>query len=300
MYLLLLKRKAEPEGTIRKWGKETFKKIGKRWIRIPKERTEEKQLDVVKKKAEQYFDYALTTYLGGDLSNFLSEKEDIFGFNDLFNRIKDGSGDEAHKLYKKVVDYFRSKPEQPQLKQAVLDYFGRSLILLRDYFSSKPKTRLVIKRTSKKGTVYYKKPKTKTDLPVLKPTQVKKVFQALGNWNVTQPLKSIHVERMLKTGTAQKISGKINPVKKWELPQSIKEIDLRYKGDTLGLIVKQVQKRKGKRDLVTARVRIELPYEVAKQYILSQVKKVRTRNNLLFRLEHSAGYRSFLEKLQGA
>ena len=61
---------------------------------------------------------------------------------------------------------------------------------------------------------------------------------------------------MLENGTAVMDKGTINPKRKWVLPTKAEDIELTYKGDSLNLTVKQVQKRKDKRGLVTAGIEI--------------------------------------------
>lgn len=301
MRLVLLKHRAAAQGEVRRWADgKARKKVGQKWIVVEEEtRPVEQVRDKALQRAEDYFDYSLTSNLGGELETALNEL-DIYGFQGLSDRIKGQRPDEASKIYRHVVDHIRGVNAAPGDKQAVLDLFGRGLIQLKDYFAEGPKTKATIKKTGKGGGVYYDQKDrnpVETELPLLKPSAIADAKKKVGGWSVTGPLRTTHVEKMLKTGTAELVSGKINAKKKWELPQKAKDMEIKYKGDGLWITAKQTKPSKtGKSRLTTASVRIKIPYAYAKAYLKAQIESTRTANNLIFRMERSAGYRDFLER----
>lgn len=295
---ILNKAKAAIQGATSVWADGTTrKKVGKKWIIINTGAhvKKEKQIETsVRQKAYGYYGYALATSLGGVVDNVL-QKMGIKDFTALVEKIKTGASDTAHKIYKQIVDAVNVKGGAPGDKQAALDMIGRSLIALRNQFSVKPKTALMVKVPSKKKGEEYYQYKKKAKLPTLKASAISKAKKKMGGWSVTGKLDSKSVHGMLKTKAAKLISGKIDSKKKWIMPKKATDLDLKYKGNSLLIRVKQIRKIKD-RTRATAKVEIKIPYEYAKAFLESHIKSVRTKQNFIFRMERSAGYRDFLER----
>jgi len=291
----LLKHTAAGQGETHVWADgKTRKKVGKKWVLIgdtSKKTISQKKIDV-QRKGRTYFDYAMSTNLGGVVEEVL-QSMGIEGYSALVTKIKTSSGDTAHKIYKKVVDTLNADPAPQGDKQAAIDMIGRSLVALKRQFTTGVKTKLKIKVKSKKG-VYYKYESSK-DLPVLKASAISTAKKKMAGWNITGKLESKHVRGMLKTKAAKLIEGKIDSKKKWVLPVKAEDMEMKYKGKTLLIRVKQIRKIKD-RTRATAKVEIKIPYAYAKAFLQSQIKGKKTASNFIFRLERSAGYRDFLER----
>lgn len=296
--LVIFKAKAAAQGAISHWNDGTTrKKVGKKWIVVSRDtgiepKSEERVEAEAWRKGNEFFNYSMATTLGGVVDDTL-QSMGIDSYEALVEKIKTGPTDTAHKIYKQIVDNVRAKEETPGNKKAALDYIGRALIALRDQFASAPKTKLTIKVTTKTGKQYYKRPKDEAELPTLKPTAIAKAKKKMGGWSVTGPLTSGHVKAMMKTGAAKLVSGKVNPKKKWIMPKKAEDMELKYKGDSLLIRVKQIRKVK-ERTRATAKVEIKVPYEFAKAFLQNQIASKKTANNFIFRMERSAGYRDFL------
>lgn len=295
---ILNKAKAAAQGATSVWADGTTrKKVGKKWIIIntgaPTERGKSMEA-FARRKAYGYYGYAMATKFGGVVDDVL-QKMGAKDFEALIKKIKTGSSDIAHRIYKQIVDAVSAEEGAPGDKQAALDMIGRSLIALRNQFSVKPKTALMVKVPGKKKSEKYYKYKKKIKLPALKASAISKAKKKMGGWSVTGKLESASVRKMLKTKAAKLISGTIDSRKKWIMPKKAREFDLKYKGDSLLIRVKQVHKVKDQ-IRATAKVEIRIPYEYAKAFLENHIKSVRTKQNFIFRLERSAGYRDFLER----
>ena len=250
-----------------------------------------KKIDV-QRKGRTYFDYAMSTNLGGVVEKVL-QSMDIEGYSALVTKIKTSSGDTAHKIYKRIVDTLNADPAPQGDKQAAIDMIGRSLVALKQQFTTGAKTKLKIKVKSKKSEYY--KYESSTELPVLKASVISTAKKKMAGWSVTGKLESKHVRGMLKTKAAKLIKGKIDSKKKWVLPAKAVDMEMKYKGKTLLIRVKQVRKMKDRTSSIS-KVEIKIPYAYAKAFLQSQIKSKKTANNYIFRLERSAGYRNFLER----
>ena len=294
---LLLKHKAADPGETRVWADgKTRKKVGKKWIVISSGKSPERQMADTWRKGQEYFDYAMTTNLGYLVEQTLQE-HGIASYDDLVDAIKKGPQDTAHTFFKTLINKVNAIQTQPKERQAVVDMFGRSLILLKDQYSSKAKEKLTITKTSKKGNEYraYEEGKHDTSLPSIKATRIKTEKKKLGGWSVTGELTTSHIRKMLATKSAAITSGKPDSRKKWILPKKAEDMELKYKGDSLVIHVKQIVKKK-ERTRATAKASIKIPYAYAKGFLLNQIASTRTRNNFIFRMERSQGYQNYLER----
>jgi hypothetical protein len=292
----LLKAKAAAQGTVSVWADGTTrKKVGNKWVAISSTVQSAKKVTEV---AEQHFNYAMTTNMGGIVEKILN-KYGVKDFNSLMNKIKTGSSDTAHKMYKDIVDTLNSSKGTQEDRQTAAHLIGTALVKLKDHFSTGPKAKAKIKVTSKKGKEYYKYPSSVAgvteELPLLKPSAISRDKKKMGGWSVTGSLSSSQVNTMIKNGTAKLVSGKINSKKLWVLPKKAEDMELKYTGDSLLIHVKQVRKIKD-RTRATAKVDIKIPYTFAKGFLLNQIGSKKTRNNFIFRMENSSGYRKFMEK----
>ena len=295
---LILKAKAAAQGETRVWkdGK-TREKVGKKWIVVSGgTKTPERQMADAWRVAQEHFDFALSSSLGHLVEQVMLESG-ITSFEGLVEKIQNGPQDTAHRLFKKLVDKTRQVPTMAGDRKFVVDEFGQSLIRLKDQYSTQAKAKLTITKTSKTGKKYrtYEEGKHNTELPPIKATRLKTEKRRLGGWSVSGELKTEHVRRMLATKSAKITHGKPDARKKWVLPKKAEDMELKYKGDSLMIRVKQVV-MKDKRTRATAKAEIKIPYAYAKGFLLNQIVSKRTRNNFVFRLEHSAGYRNYLEK----
>jgi hypothetical protein len=294
--ILILKAKAAAQGETRTWkdGK-TREKVGKKWV-IVSEGKKAKVIGGAEKRAKDFYNYAMTTNLGNIIEDVMLSRN-LIDYEGLINSIKEGPADTAHKIYKEVVDRVKAIKAPVGDKKAIVDLFGRSLIQLKELYSTKPKVKLTITKTSKQGKEYrgYEEGKHGMSLPVMKASRVKTDKKKMGGWSVTGALSTIHIRAMLKTNAAKIISGTPNGKRKWILPKKGDDMELKYKGDGLVIHVKQIVKKK-ERTRATAKADIEIPYTFAKAFLLNQIASKRTRNNFIFRMEHSKGYRDYMEK----
>ena len=293
----LMKAKAAAQGETRTWADgKTRKKVGKKWIVVEGGvKTEERQAADAWRRGRIFFDHSLATNLGVVVADVLQDY-DVSSYNDLIEKIKTGSHDTAHRIYKDVVDRIRETPGTVGERKAVVDPFGRALIQIRDQYAIRPKTKLTVTRVSKKGKTYrtYDEGKHSPELPSMKPSVVQAAQRKMGGWSVTGTLLSTHIQKMLRAGGAKIVSGKVSPRKAWILPKKAVDMQLSYKGDVLKIIVKQVA-QKEQRTRATAKVEISIPYALAKAFLMTQVDSKRTRNNFIYRMERSPGYRDYLE-----
>jgi hypothetical protein len=298
MIYTITKAKALPENTVRTWADgNKYKKVGKKWIKIAETKTTEEQIEAKKESAQSYFEYSMASSLGAIVDDVLQSRG-IFSFEGLVKDIKNNDASQAHRIYKDVVDRVRRANATPGEKQSVLDMFGRSLLKLKNTYSTRPKTKLKTKVISKKGNVYYdyKEGKHSTELPVVKPSILSAAKKRVGGWDITGELSTEHVRRMIKNKNAKVLKGKPKSGKKWYLPKKAKDMELKYNGDGLTIMVRQKGKKEGSKTYYSAVVQFKIPYAYAKAFLLNQISSVRTRNNFIFRMEHSAGYRKFLDK----
>lgn len=297
---LLLKAKAAAQGETRTWADgKTRKKIGKKWV-VVKETGGTKTKDRIEadtwRRAQEYLGYALTT-THGDSVDMVLQKYNLQGVDDIIDYVKEHGQEGVSRLYREAVDDIRSMPGSPKDKQAAIKLFGQSLIQIRDQYVSQPKEKLTVKVTSKTGKEYYtyEEGKHSEELPSIKPSAMEAAKKKLGGWPVTGTLSTTHVRKMLETGAAKLTSGKIDGRKPWVMPKKAEDMELAYKGDSLTIRVKQVAQKK-ERTRATAKVEIKIPYAYAKAFLLNQIESKRTRNNFIFRMEHSQGYRNYMEK----
>lgn len=298
MMNLLYKAKAAAQGETRTWADgKTRKKVGKKWIIVEGgSKTPARQLSDAWRRGQEYFDYSMTTNLGELVEDVLQDRG-IEGYKGLVEEIKEGPPNTAHVLYKELVDKVRSALAPTGDKKAVVDLFGKTLIQLRNQYSTKPKTRLTITRTSKKGKVYrtYEEGKHSSELPAIQPSKIQEDTKKMGGWSITGSLTTTNIKRMIKEKSAKLISGTVDPKKEWILPKKAEDMGITYRGDSLMIRVKQVD-QKAQRTRATAKVEIDIPYTFAKSFLLNQIASKRTRNNFIFRMEHSAGYREYMER----
>jgi len=293
----LLKGKAVPVGTVTTYSNgEKWKKLQSgKWTRVIDDSKSEQHTNYINKTAQRHFDYAMTSSMGHIIDNAL-KVNGVDSFESLVDSIKKGDQALSSRIYKTAVDSMREAKAEKGVKKATLDNFGRALIMLRGEYGNSVKARLTMDVKSKSGKVYRAKPKSgNTDLPQLKATVILKEKKKMGGWSVTGNLTSGMVSKMIKNKTATLVSGKINAKKKWVMPSKAVDLDMSYTGKHLGITVKQVSKVK-KRNKVTAKVFIKVPYAFAKAFLLSHITSVRTRNNIIFRMENSKGYRNYIEK----
>jgi len=294
--ILFLKHKAAMEGEIRTHqDKRQWKKTGHKWVIVHRER---QVLDKTEVTAQNYFDHAMTTNLGGEISTIL-EKHGVTGFNSLVEKIKTSKPDTAHNIFKEVFDHIDKGPGVPREKHAALHLIGTALVKLRDQYttgSAKPRVTMKVK-SHITGKEYTKVEKVSEKLPLLKPSAVLAATKLMGGWSVTGSLKSDNVMRMLKNKTATLIEGQVHSQKAWVMPSKAEDMKLKYNGTSLTIHVKQIR-NVAERTRATAKVDIEIPYAFAKAFIISHIKSKKTRNNFIFRMELSKGYKAFLAEAE--
>jgi len=289
----MLKAKAAAPGETRthRDGR-TWKKVGKKWVLVS---NVQKVVAKTVENSETYFDHAMTTNLGGEVIRIL-ESHGVSDFPSLVEKIKRGAPDTAHKIYKDIFDQIDKGPGTTTNKQAALHLIGTVLVNLRDQYTEGPKVKSTIKVTSHtSGKEYYKQDHVSVELPTIKPTEILAAKNKMGGWPITTELETSHVKAMLKNGSAKLIAGKIDPKRKWVMPKKAEDMVLKYAGDSLLIHVKQVR-NVDKRTRATAKVDINIPYAFAKAFLLKHIESKKTRNNFIFRMELSKGYRAFLER----
>lgn len=297
MSVILRKAKAANQGETHTWADgKNYRKVGKKWILVHDTKTPDKHLENVMRRSKKFFDYSMTTNLGNLVEDTLRAKG-LTNFESLVEAIKTGPRDTAHKIYKDFISRVRATPSPASDRQAVASFLGHSLIDLKSIYTTQPKARLTVTKTSSKGNKYrtYEEGDHNDDLPSIKASRIQSDRKKLGGWSVTGGLSTKHVLSMLKTNAAKLIDGKPDARKKWILPKKAEDMRLSYTGSDLTITVKQMAPGK-ERAKTTARVEIKLPYTFAKAFLLNQIESKRTRNNFIFRLERSAGYRAYLEK----
>ena len=294
----LLKAKAAEQYERRTWADGyTRMKVGKKWVVVSsaseaKERAREVE-EKTEDTAQAYFDRAMTTNLGDVVEDVLVNAG-VKSYEDLVDKVKKGPPDTAHKLFRKVVDTVRASTGTDADKKAAIHLIGTALVDLNTQYAD-AKATLTVKKTSKTGKEYYTYEKTEGGPPTLKASAVAAAKKKMGGWSVTGDLTSAHVNKMISAKSAKLVSGKINPKKKWVMPDKAKDMEFRYKGNSLKVQVKQV-KKVGKQTRATAKVDIEIPYVYVHAFLKAHVTRKRTRDDFLFRIEHSQGYRNFLER----
>lgn len=290
----LLKHVAANQGETHVWADGvTRKKVGKKWVVVSATKTMTQKKVDVQRKGRAYFDYAMSTNLGGVVEQSL-QSMGIKGYDALVSKVKTGSQGTAHKIYKKIVDTLKVDTAPQGDKQAAIDMIGRSLVTLKQQFATGPKTKLTVTKTGKTGLTYLVREK-EYSLPTLKASAIRTAKKKMAGWSITGKLESKHVKGMIANKSAKLISGKIDSKKKWIMPNKAIDIEMKYKGKSLLIRVKQVRKMK-ERTRASAVVEIKIPYTYAKSFLQSQVKSKKTASNFIFRLERSAGYRDFLER----
>lgn len=293
--MLLFKGKAANPGETHVWADgRSWKKVGKKWVLAS---SISKVVGKTIETAQSYFDHSMATNLGDEIISILGH-HGVSDFQTLSEKIKTGKPDTAHKIYKEMFDYIDSNPGTTEDKQAALHLIGTALVKLRDQFVASPKVRSTIKVKSHiTGKEYARKQgKVTEELPALKATAVNAAKKKMGGWTVTGPLSTNSVREMLKLGTAKLVSGKIDAKRSWIMPKKAEDMKVKYAGDSLTIHVKQVRKV-DQRTRATAKVDIEVPYAFAKAFLLKHLEGNKTtRNNFIFRMELSKGYRKFLEE----
>lgn len=290
-FLELLKAKPAVQGETRTWADGyTRKKVGKKWVLVG---TAPKAVQKDTDEAEKHFDYAMTTVMGDVVEDVL-EDFGVTSFVELSDKIERGPSDTAHKIYKKIVDTVNASDGTRQNKQAALHLIGTALVKLRDLHAG-PKARVTVTKRTKTGKVRWE-PKKSDAPPPLKATAVAQAKKLMGGWSVTGELSTGHVKDMLKTGAAKKVFGTIDARKPWVMPKLAKDMEFSYKGDSLGIYVRQVRKAGTQKLRQTARVRIDIPYAYVHAFLKNHIDSERTRSNFLFRIERSQGYRNFIER----
>lgn len=289
-FLELLKAKPAAEGEVRTWADGyKRKKVGKKWVVVGSAPTIKEKLT---SQAEKHFNYAMASNLG-DIVDDILEDFGIKSFEALENKIKTGTSDTAHKIYKQVVDRVKASTGSNEDKKAVMHFMGVSLVNLRDTYGG-AKASLTVKKKSKTGKEYYVKD-APGGPPTLKATTISKAKKKMGGWSVTGDLSTSHVREMLKLGSAKLISGKIDSKKKWHMPKKAKDITFKYKGDSLEIQARQIRKA-GTQERSSAVVSIAVPYAYVHAFLNAHIKSTKTRNSFLFKIEHSQGYRNFIDK----
>jgi hypothetical protein len=292
---VIIKAKAAMQGETHVWKDgRAWKKLGVKWVLASNvQRAVSKKVET----SETLYNHSLATTLGNEVSSVL-EQHGIHDFPSLVEKIKSGPPDTAHKIYHQMFDDINKGPGTVQDKQAALHLIGTSIVKIRDQFLNAPKVTSTIKVKSHiTGKEYYRKEKVSKQLPVLKPTEILSSQKKMGGWSVTGILETSHVKEMIKNKTAKLVSGKIDSKKKWIMPKKAEDMELRYTGDSLTIHVKQIR-MVDQRSRATAKVDIDIPYTYAKAFFLNHIESVKTRNNFIFRLEHSKGYRAFLERAE--
>lgn len=286
--------------TVRKDGK-TWKKISAtKWV-MQAEGKRPSGPQRIHDKAQTHFDYAMASPLG-NIFEAAMKKHRVKDMDSLITRIKGGHRELASEMYRETIDSLRTVKSPIGAKHDLADNVGKLLLLIRDQHVTAQKTKITVKKKTKSGKgAYYIKPdvsgraKLTLELPSLKPSAISTARKKVGGWSITGPLESKHVRAMIKTKSAKLTYGKIASGKKWVLPSKAEDMNIKYKGKELTISVKQVVK-KDKRTSAVAKAEIKIPYAYAKAFLISQVKSARTRNNLIFRMEHSHGYKAFLER----
>lgn len=283
------KGKAANEGAVHTWkdGK-SRRKVGKTWVLVPnvsdfKER--------VVSESEHYFNYAMASNMG-DVVEYALNDMGISTYEELVERIKSGTSDTAHTVYKKIVDTIREYPGVHSDKQAAMHLVGTSIVRLRDTFAG-PKAKLTVTKTSPKGTKYYAYDGS-TGAPTLKASAVAAAKRKMGGWTVTGPLNTDNVRKMLKNKSATMVSGKLDARRKWETLRGSKGLQFKYGGDSLNVTMIQMRSA-GKLRRETARVSIDIPYAFVHAFLNKHISK-KTRNNYIHMIERSKGYSEFLKR----
>lgn len=296
----ILKAKAAAQGETRTRADGiTYKKIGRKWIVVARpegapRKTEGEITSEAWQRSGDFYIAAITETEVGEIVEDALQNMGIADYEALVDKIKNESADTAQEIFQNVASQVRSVPGIPWEQQLALDNLGRSLRVLRDHFSTKPKVALKVKVTSKKGREYYRYRK-EADLPTIKPKVIKAAQKKMAGWTVTGPLETKHIKGMLKNRSAKLVAGKIDARKPWVLPKKKEDIDWSYRGDSLLIRVKQVRGMK-ERTRATAKVEIKVPYAYVKAFLLNQIESKRTANYFIFRIERSEGYLDFLKR----
>lgn len=288
----LIKAKAAQQGEVhtRKDGRR-WKKVGKKWMVVSNVQKVSAKAD---ETAETYFDHAMATNLGADVARIL-EEHGITDFPSLVKKIKNGPADTAHKIYKDLFDRINGSPGTAQDKQVALHLMGTVLVKMHEQYTPELKIKNTIKVKSRTGKEYYVKERVSLELPMVKPTEILAAKKKMGGWPITTQIETKHIKAMLKTGAAKLVAGKIDPKRKWVMPTKASDMALKYAGDSLLVHFKQV-KTIDKRTRAVSKVDVSIPYAFAKAFLLKHIESKKTRNNFIFRMELSKGYRAFLER----
>jgi hypothetical protein len=308
--IIFLKAKSYPEGTIRTWSNgDRMQKVGSKWVKVSNVSSNE---EYTRSKAESYFDYAMTTNLGWIVEDEL-QKFDIFGFEGLTQHIADHPSDEAHRIYKQIVDRVRREPSTPSDKKAALDFIGRSLIELRNQYA-KPKATLTIQKKSSAGknySVYKEGDKKDYSIPSVPAKKLMKEQSKLAGWNTLNMPTITAVRKMVKSGQARVVSGDlVGSEGKFYLEKKGFSTDAKFdfRGDALRVQFKQkvpsekkynkyhkIKNPKNTKKKLAAVVEIDIPYAFVHKFLEKHVPD-KAAASVLFRLTRSQGYIDYFKK----
>ena len=299
---LFLKGRKATEGTISTWIDGTrVKKVGKKWVVIGREGVKKESASKMKEIAKQHFDEALKmfteatgkmSWAGIGIVEHLEDKYKIYDFEGLKSHIKKNPGGEASKIYRSTKAYIDTLSISTGLKKIAQGRFAQVLIKLRDAYAQ-PKLKLMVKQESGKVPYKYKEAE-----PVFSATAIRYARSKLGTWTDMKKVPtSAQVRAMIKNKSGKLVSGKIDPKKKWDVYQKLDDVVVPFKSSEKGVTVRMRQFRSGaERTRQVATVELTIPYAYARQFLTSQIKSVRTRNNLIGQMERSAGYKKTIGK----
>lgn len=289
---LLLKHKAYPEGTIRKWADGTTrKKVGKLWVKV---HAADKFINKRNKKANQYMNYALTSSLGDVIEKVFQSKH-IKDFKGLTNYVGKKSYNAASNLFREIKGAVDKTDKPKDAKKFALTMIGHSLVMLHNEYWGAEKPKVTLKVKTKNGKEYYKrKPK---ELPVFSAKTLQQAKRKLGGWSDMKKLPSTNqLKVMLKKKSAKLVSGKPSDKLEWNVGKKLKDVVVPWRPEEKGIIVNLKQfKKVNTRNSVLAHVQVKIPYAYAPAFLTNHITSIRTRNNLMGQLERSKGYKNFLE-----
>jgi len=287
--LILLKGKVLPEGTVRQWGKQKYRKIGGRWLPVSGAKDGIKKLIT---RAEKSFDGAITSGLPGvAIVDMLEKVYKIKGFGDLKKYVKTHSREESISMYRGLWDYV-SKMGLPKPKvRYAFDRLVNTMIILRDLYAG-PKTRLMVK-IKEAGKTKYKYREAPTPKPTAK--QLRVAREKLAGWEDMAKFPTTRqIKSMIKKDRAKLLWGKINPKKKWWVVEEKTIIPFKENAKGITVRLKQIR-RVEKKTRRTAMLEIDIPYAYAREFLKKQIKTARRRNQLTGELERSAGYKRYFK-----
>ena len=292
---ILIKHKAYPEGTVRKWKDGTTrKKVGKLWVVV---HTADKFIQKRNKKANQYMNYALTTSLG-DVIDGVLQSHKLNDFKAITKYVGNTSYNAASNLFREIKQAIDKTDKPVDAKKLAVTMVGKALVMLhREYWgNTKPRVRLKVQ--SKTGKIYYKN--KLIEVPVISANRLKTAKDKLGGWGDMKKLPSFkQIKAMLRNKTAAIVRGKPDSHKKWEVGQLLRHTIIPWKPTETGIqvLLRQTTINK-KRKSINAEVKINIPYEYAPAFLSHHITGKKTRNNLLGQLNRSKGYRNFLRSVK--